>query len=88
MRLRRNEGGGGRSPSLRLRQISINSPFRHNKTSPPKGGINKKRRRVVKPKRVFDDNKKQLLITSSFSPRVTRKEKDGRGLEMEQEGKL
>ena len=66
----------------------MNSPFRHSKTSPPKGGTNKKRRRVVKPKRVFDDNKKQLLITSSFSPRVTRKEKDGRDLGMEQEEKL
>jgi len=86
LRIRRNDGGS--SPSLRPRQISMNSAGGPNRISPPNGGTCKKRRRVVKPKKVFNDNKKQLLITSSFSPRVSSKIKDEGVLKKEQEKKL
>ena len=70
------ETDGGSSPALRIRtglDTKIKSPpAGGDLTSPAFGRIKKTKRRLTTPKRSFTPDKRQILITSVFSPKVTR----------------
>ena len=72
MRLKRDDSGC--SPILRLRNITKKKDHLGNSnTGPPVVGSSKKKRKTMAPRRCYNESMKQLLITSSFSPKQIKK---------------
>ena len=68
LKLRRNDGGC--SPMLRPRnKLKKQEKVEKANTGTPVGGSSKSKRRMQTPRRIYNDKMKQLLITSSFSPK-------------------
>ena len=55
------------------------SPQEKKVSSPPFNGVNKGKRKTYKLKRCLNPGLKQQLITSAFSPRVTKEGEGGQG---------
>ena len=74
------ETDGGSSPALRIRtglDTKIKSPpAGGDLTSPAFGRIKKTKRRLTTPKRSFTPDKRQILITSVFSPKVAKNQEE------------
>ena len=74
------ETDGGSSPALRIRtglDTKIKSPpTGGDLTSPAFGRIKKTKRRLTTPKRSFTPDKRQILITSVFSPKVAKNQEE------------
>ena len=77
LRLRRNDGSS--SPALRARKAPMCSPQEKKVSSPPFNGVNKGKRKTYKLKRCLNPGLKQQLITSAFSPRVTKEGEGSQG---------